>query len=161
MFAVPPNTIVDVAAGRAAVHPVQIANEFAADRERWRHLLRYDPDERWAAVLDRTDDYEVWLLSWLPGQHTELHAHGGAVGAFTLVSGRLTERVIRQDRAGRPIEVLHEVALGQSRVFGPDYVHQVRNDGPDPAVSVHVYRPGRVAMTPYHFDPVAGSLRPA
>ena len=29
---------------------------------------------------------------------------------------------------------------GQSRVFGPGYAHHVRNLGPDPAVSLHVYR---------------------
>lgn len=147
MFAVPPNTIVDVAAGQAAAHPVQIAKRYASDRNRWRTLLRYDPDERWAALLDSTDDYEIWLLSWLPGQQTELHNHGGAVGAFTPAIGRLTERVIRTDRTGRQVEVVHDIVVGQSRVFGPDYVHQVRNAGPDPAVSIHVYRPGRALVS--------------
>lgn len=143
MFAVPPNTIVDAAPPRTGAHPVLVATSYALDRDRWRHLLRYDPDERWAALLDSTPDFEVWLLSWLPGQHTEVHDHGGAVGAFTLVSGQLTERVFRTDRAGRPAETRHDLEVGQSRVFGPGYRHQVHNPGPDPAVSIHVYRPGR------------------
>jgi hypothetical protein len=44
-------------------------------------------------------------------------------------------------------------------VWGPGYVHQVRNDGVDPAVSIHVYRHGTRAMTPYRYDPVNGPVR--
>lgn len=130
MFAVPANTIASTATP-ATVHPALIAHEYAANRDRWAHLLRYDPDERFAALVDATDGQEVWLMSWLPGQHTDLHDHGAATGAFTLVSGALTEHVRG---------VTHELNVGQSRVFGPGYVHQVRNDGVDPAVSLHVYR---------------------
>jgi hypothetical protein len=43
--------------------------------------------------------------------------------------------------------VLHTVAVGQSRVFGAQYAHQVRNDGIDPAVTIHVYRPHRAMRT--------------
>jgi quercetin dioxygenase-like cupin family protein len=150
MFAVPENTIA-LPESRAAVHPVRIALGFAADRDSWRHLLRYDPDQRFTALVERTAEQEVWLMSWLPGQSTDLHDHGGATGAFTVVSGSLTETV-----ATGHAQVLHQVTTGQSRVFGPNYVHQVRNDGPDPAVTIHVYRDGGRRMTPFRFDPVDG-----
>ncbi|MGW1676688.1 cysteine dioxygenase [Saccharopolyspora sp. NPDC002376] len=154
MFAVPPNTLA-AAADLTIAHPVRIARELAADRSSWTHLLRYDPDQRWFGLLARTEHYEAWLLSWLPGQHTELHDHGGATGAFTIISGNLTERVVR----GGTTDVLNSLTAGQSRVFGPDYVHQVSNTGPDPAVSIHVYRPVRTPMTTYVHDPITG-LRP-
>ena len=135
MFAVPENTI--PSAGIApTVHPALIARQYAADRRRWAHLLRYDPDERFAALVHRTPEQEVWLMSWLPGQATESHDHGTASGAFTIVSGELTEHVAHRGTTLR-------VGVGQSRVFGPGYVHEVRNEGPDPAVSVHVYRAAR------------------
>lgn len=153
MFAVPANTVA-LAAAPVAVHPARIAAEVARDRRRWAPLLRYDPTERFAALVDSTGDVEIWLLSWLPGQHTDLHDHAGSAGAFTVVSGELTERVIR----GR-VAVEHPVAIGQTRVFGPRYVHQVRNAGRDPAVSIHVYRPERAGMTPYRFDPEAGLVQ--
>ncbi|MPZ85846.1 MAG: cupin domain-containing protein [Actinophytocola sp.] len=133
MFAVPPNTIAS-AATAPTVHPALIAREYAAARGRWAHLLRYDPDERYTALVHHTPEQEVWLMSWLPGQHTDLHDHGRASGAFTIVSGELTEHVLRRGGA------THRLAVGQSRVFGPGYVHEVRNEGPDPAVSLHVYR---------------------
>ncbi|HEX9334903.1 MAG TPA: cysteine dioxygenase family protein [Pseudonocardiaceae bacterium] len=155
MFAVPANTVA-LSAAPAVVHPARIAVEVARDRERWASLLRYDPTERFAALVDRGGDVEIWLLSWLPGQHTDLHDHAGSAGAFTVVSGVLTERVIRD----RTVEVEHPVTVGQTRVFGPRYVHQVRNAGVDPAISIHVYRPERAGMTPYRFDPATG-LSPA
>lgn len=157
MFAVPPNTVATPPPNRALAHPVRIAREFATFRESWAHLLRYDPDERWFGLLERTEEHEVWLLSWLPGQHTALHDHGGATGAFTVVSGALTERAIQTGRA--PVEALHPLVAGQSRVFGPNYVHQVHNESPDPAISIHVYRPVRSRMTLYAMDPVDG-LKP-
>ena len=132
MFAVPENTVAS-AQTAPTVHPALIAREYAAARERWAHLLRYDPDERYTALVHRTPGQEVWLMSWLPGQGTDLHDHGAAGGAFTIVSGVLTEHVHHRG-------VTHEVTVGQSRVFGPGYVHQVHNAGPDPAVSIHVYR---------------------
>jgi predicted metal-dependent enzyme (double-stranded beta helix superfamily) len=135
MFAVPENTIPSDGIA-PTVHPALIARQYAADRQRWAHLLRYDPDERFAALVHRTPEQEVWLMSWLPGQGTEPHDHGAASGAFTIVSGELTEHVAHRGTTLR-------IGVGQSRVFGPGYVHEVRNEGPDPAVSVHVYRAAR------------------
>jgi predicted metal-dependent enzyme (double-stranded beta helix superfamily) len=147
MFAVPENTIAVTAALTAAltvspttVHPSRIAREVALDRDRWKTLLRYDPAERFSALVERTDEHEIWLMSWLPGQSTDVHDHGSATGAFTVVSGVLTERVVR---SGMTDDLVHELHPGQSRVFAPDYVHQVLNNGIDPAVSVHVYRAAR------------------
>ncbi|MGH3762578.1 cysteine dioxygenase [Actinophytocola sp.] len=132
MFAVPENTIASTATA-PTVHPALIAREYAANRDRWARLLRYDPDERFTALVHRGPGQEVWLMSWLPGQGTGRHDHGAASGAFTLVSGELTEHVVHRG-------LTHVVGVGQSRAFGPGYVHEVRNAGPDPAVSIHVYR---------------------
>lgn len=136
MFAVPENTIPSAAAAAATVHPALIARRYASAREQWAHLLRYDPDERYTALVHRTPEQEVWLMSWLPGQGTDLHDHGAAGGAFTIVSGELTEHVVHR---GTTLAV----GIGQTRVFGPGYVHVVGNEGPDPAVSIHVYRAAR------------------
>ncbi|WP_040926140.1 cysteine dioxygenase [Saccharomonospora marina] len=160
MFAVPENTVAPAAGTATALrHPVRTALEYAADRERWRGLLRYDPDERFAAPLERDHEQEVWLLSWLPGQLAEPHDHGHTTGAFTIVCGRLTETVYRADPAdpADPADSadpavaaarVHLLAAGQSRVFGPGYVHRVENEGPDPVISVHVYRAGGRIVRP-------------
>jgi predicted metal-dependent enzyme (double-stranded beta helix superfamily) len=158
MFAVPRNTLAS-AEKPLLRHPVRVALEYAADRERWRGRLRYDPEERFSALIDRTEEQEVWLMGWLPGQHTDLHDHARSTGAFTVVSGDLVETVARRAPDGRAVTELHALAAGQSRVFGPGYVHLVRNEGSDPAISIHVYRSGGRAMRPYHLDPVTGPVR--
>ncbi|HVV09779.1 cysteine dioxygenase family protein [Amycolatopsis sp.] len=158
MFAVPDNTVA-LTEKPLLRHPVRVALQYAVDRDRWRHLLRYDLDQRFSALITADAQEEVWLMGWLPGQHTDLHDHALSTGAFTVVSGSLSETVARRAPGGRAVTELHALAAGQSRVFGPGYVHQVRNEGPDPAVSIHVYRAGGRAMRAYHLDPISGPVR--
>lgn len=139
MFAVPENTIARSTTA-PTVHPALIARQYAEDRSRWAHLLRYDPDERYTALVHHTSEEEVWLMSWLPGQSTDLHDHGQATGAFTIVTGELVEHVLRDGST-------NSLRAGQSRVFAPGYAHQVRNESSDPAVSLHVYRAVRTMRT--------------
>jgi predicted metal-dependent enzyme (double-stranded beta helix superfamily) len=97
----------------------------------------------------------VWLLSWLPEQGTPLHDHGTSAGAFSVVQGTLTERVVA---AGRTTvhDATADLSVGRVRHFGPHYVHQVTNTAAEPAVSVHVYTPGLAWMNTYRID--GGSL---
>jgi predicted metal-dependent enzyme (double-stranded beta helix superfamily) len=157
MFAVPDNTVA-LPEKSAPRHPVRVALDYAADRDRWRHLLRYDPYERFSTLVHGDDVQEIWLLSWLPGQHTDLHDHAWSSGAFTVVSGVLTESVARRAPDGRTVSESHTLTAGRSRVFGPGYLHQVRNDGPDPAVSIHVYRDGGREMRSYRWEGLAGGV---
>lgn len=76
-----------------------LARSIAADRERWAPLVRYDATTRWYARLQTGPGYEVWLLSWLPGQGSGLHDHGGSSGVLTVLQGALRERAL--GRAGR------------------------------------------------------------
>ncbi|WP_410809398.1 cysteine dioxygenase [Micromonospora sp. 067-2] len=125
-----------------------------ADPSGWPVPLRFDPEERWYARLATADDHEVWALSWLPGQGTDLHDHGGSAGAFRVVAGALTEETVVGGTL-RP----RLLATGSGRRFGPRHVHVVTNRGAEPAVSVHVYRPALVRMTRYHL--LDGRLRVA
>jgi len=111
--------------------------------DQWLRLVRYDPVSRWYTRLDQTDEYEIWLLSWLPGQQTGFHDHGSSAGAFAVTLGSLSERGVR---AGRPQASARSIAPGVVRAFGPSYLHDVRNDGPDPAVSIHAYSPPLSSM---------------
>ncbi|HEU5469047.1 MAG TPA: cysteine dioxygenase family protein [Actinophytocola sp.] len=151
MFAVPPNTIA-LATTPASAHPALIAMELAADTESWRHLLRFHTRSRFVTLVERTEAQEIWLMTWLPGQGTDPHNHGGATGAFTVVAGLLTEHVARGAGTEPATETRHRVTAGQSRVFGPGYLHRVSNDHPTPAVSIHVYRPARLPMITYRLD---------
>ncbi len=122
-----------------------------SDPAGWPVPLRFDRAERWYARLTADAEHEVWALSWLPGQGTGLHDHGGSSGAFLVVAGALTEKTVSGGRL-RP----HTLAAGAGRRFGARHVHVVTNRSDQPAVSVHVYRPVLRRMT--HYRLVASQL---
>jgi predicted metal-dependent enzyme (double-stranded beta helix superfamily) len=118
----------------------------AAARGEWPALVRYTEDERWYQRLQRGENHEVWLLSWLPGQRTGFHDHCGSSGAFTVVQGELRERT---PAAGRPRPVSAAFPAGRARSFGPRHVHEVANESAAPAVSIHAYSPPLAGMRRY------------
>jgi len=135
--------------------PAQLARRYAADPATWHTPPRFDPDDRWFARLHADADHEAWLLTWLPGQGTGLHDHGGASGAFLVLDGEVTEDVVGPSRAPRMVSRAYPA--GRARTFGAHHVHRVHNAGRQPAVTLHVYVPGLVAMTQYEY--ADGELR--
>ncbi|GGZ26479.1 cysteine dioxygenase [Streptomyces nitrosporeus] len=126
-----------------------LARSIAADRARWAPLVRYDTTSRWYHRLQKGPGYEVWLLSWVPGQGSGLHDHGPSSGVLTVLDGELTERTGRGS---------HTLGPGTQRVFAPGYAHEVVNGSLDGAVSLHVYHPGLTDM-PMHTARCSPSVR--
>jgi quercetin dioxygenase-like cupin family protein len=122
----------------SAVDLGRLARRVAAGAAGELHLAaRFDPANRWFLRLALTEQVEVWLLTWTPGQGTRPHDHGGASGAFTVLRGELTETwrdgPVQARRAAK--------ARGHGSAFGPERVHTVANTGSTDAVSVHAYSP--------------------
>jgi predicted metal-dependent enzyme (double-stranded beta helix superfamily) len=109
-------------------------------------MVRFTSPQRWWARLALTEEVELWLLSWLPGQHTEPHDHGGASGAFTVVLGELSE-TYRHPRTA----IGHRThSTGSTVGFGAGYAHQVWNTSPVRAsATVHAYSPPLVPTREY------------
>ena len=101
--------------------------------------------QRWWARLALTDEVELWLLSWLPGQHTAPHDHGGASGAFTVVLGELAETY--RYPGGSIGRRAH--GTGSALGFGAGRAHQVWNTSLGKAASVHAYSPPLVPTREY------------
>ncbi|CAN3980935.1 cysteine dioxygenase family protein [Kitasatospora purpeofusca] len=131
-------------------HPTTVAEyarlvrEIAADRDRWEPLVQYDALTRWYARLETGPGYEVWLLSWLPGQSSGFHDHGTSSGVMTVVRGELVERSLTHTG-----EDSRDLRPGGRRVFSPGYLHEVVNASLEPAVSIHLYTPGLTEMNQY------------
>jgi hypothetical protein len=151
----------------------EVVRRHAASPAEWLSRVRLSPEGRWYERIHLDEAHEVWLISWLPGQGTGFHDHGGSAGAFAVVWGTLLERrVVRPAHAGPaqtgPMQagpahaglaqagpvLVRPVREGGARSFGPRYVHDVRNAAAGAvAVSVHAYSPPLPAMTRYELTP--------
>jgi predicted metal-dependent enzyme (double-stranded beta helix superfamily) len=120
--------------------------------------VRLNPEDRWYERIHLDEAHEVWVISWLPGQGTGFHDHGGSAGAFAVVWGTLLEWRAAGPELARQV-LARPVRAGGARSFGPRYVHDVRNEATAAvAVSVHAYSPPLPAMTRYELTP-AGLVR--
>jgi len=129
----------------------RVVLELAACPDTWFERVRLTSDRRWYERLYNGSDYDVWVISWMPGQSTGFHDHGGSSGAYCVVSGTLEDR--------RPGEESRIVAAGSVQALGPAQVHDVRNASAAPAISLHAYSPALTEMT--HYDVEDVDLRPA
>ena len=119
-------------------------------------FVDFDEHERWHQRIYRDKCIDIWLISWLPSQGTELHDHGGSSGAFTVLTGALTESVPCGYGDGRVQIRDTERAAGDAVKFGRHYIHDVRNTGTQAAISVHAYSPPLSSMT--YYDLAGGDL---
>jgi predicted metal-dependent enzyme (double-stranded beta helix superfamily) len=130
-----------------------VVRQMAASPAEWLNRVRLNPAGRWYERIHLDDNYEVWVISWLPGQATGFHDHGGSSGAFSVVWGTLTERrVLGGETPGQVLA--RPVEAGGLRSFGPRYIHDVHNAAASAvAVSVHAYSPPLPEMTRYDLTP--------
>ncbi|WP_425488905.1 cysteine dioxygenase [Mycobacterium vicinigordonae] len=117
--------------------------------------------ERWFTRIHGDEELDIWLISWVPGHATELHDHGGSLGALTVLSGSLNEfrwdgRKLRRrrldagDQAGFPLGWVHDVVWAPRPISGPTPVSGRPATRPlEPTLSVHAYSPPLTAMSYY------------
>jgi hypothetical protein len=120
---------------------------------------RLAPAVHWPGALDtqrrawrlmaRTAEFDAWLITWPKGGKVELHDHGSATGAVSVISGVLVEAVPRRDHTGRLTLVRQELRAGATLGFGAGHVHDVTNESDEHALSLHVYSPALTSMTFY------------
>ena len=130
---------------------VPYVRALADDPDLWRPHVRFDGDRRHWSRLPTRLDVDVWLLTWLPDQGSDLHDHGDAAAALTVVQGTLTE--VRADRSGALSSA--QLGAGASHWVAPGVVHDIVNRSTQPAVSIHVYAPRLRHMTFWHTEPGA------
>jgi hypothetical protein len=133
-----------------------LTRRIAAEVRAGLHEVPIDPDRRWYRRLRDDGAVDVWLIGWASGQSTELHDHGGSLGALTVVSGTLAEHRWAPHRGGVRTRDLRE---GRSQGFRVGHVHDVVNHGVVSAVSVHAYSPPLTVMSYYAVEPGAVALR--
>jgi hypothetical protein len=120
----------------------------------WEELVGPLPRQRSYRRIVASPHLEAWMILWPEGGRLQLHDHGGASGALTVVTGALDEEYLADGRAPGQHRV---IAASEGVSFDGRYVHDVHNVRPQPATSVHVYSSASRPMGFYDFD--GGSLR--
>ncbi len=132
--------------GAVSRTPEELANivSLFASSDGWIEKVRLRAEGRWYERQYHGPDYDIWVISWLPGQSTGFHDHGASSGAFVVATG-----ILEEHRPGVRTRVIHP---GKPRAFGPDYAHDVRNASLAPAISIHAYSPPLNEMNEYELD---------
>lgn len=115
-----------------------IARGFAAQPCEWPVAPRFNPLRRWSSLLADHPDYQVWLLTWLPGQSVDRHEHPGA-GALYVLRGELVEEAVEPSDLGAAQLTAQCLRAGSGLVFTGPYEHRISNRSAQPTVSVHVH----------------------
>jgi rhodanese-related sulfurtransferase len=129
--------------GTVSRTPEELADivlQFASSNE-WIDKVRLRAERRWYERVYHGPDYDIWVISWLPGQSTGFHDHGASSGAFVVASG-----ILEEHRPGERTRMIHP---DKPRAFGPDYTHDVLNVSLAPAISIHAYSPPLNEMNEY------------
>jgi rhodanese-related sulfurtransferase len=132
--------------GAVSRTPEELANivSLFASSDGWMDKVRLRAEGRWYERQYHGLDYDIWVISWLPGQSTGFHDHGASSGAFVVATG-----ILEEHSPGERTRVIHP---GKPRAFGPDYAHDVRNVSLAPAISIHAYSPPLSEMNEYELD---------
>jgi hypothetical protein len=143
----------EAANGAGVLRPIRPVFEPAEVASRLAPVLTWEGARRvkersWRLVA-RTDEFDAWLIAWPAGGRVELHDHGWSRGAISVINGRLVEAVPQRGDSSRLSLVTRSVSAGETLGFDADHVHDVVNEGPEPALSLHVYSPGLRSMTFY------------
>src|SRR4051794_36408506 len=109
----------------------------------WRPLAEHEGPDRHSARLLVTDEYEAWLLGWLPGHRVDLHDHGPSSAAVVVVAGELVEL---RPLCGKTVRTL---TIDEPVTVPVGEVHDIVNLSDAPATSIHVYSPPLTEMTFY------------
>lgn len=106
--------------------------------------IRPDRDHYHRARVAADTAFELLVMTWLPGQSSVAHDHGGSVCAMRVIDGMATERSYRLGEDGMAAFESEVHFPGGSTIVGDDDgIHSVHNLANQNAtlVTLHVYAP--------------------
>ncbi len=133
----------------------RLATDVYDRRELWEPLVRVDPDQRRYELLYEDEQVDAWVLSWMPGQGTGFHDHYISGVGICVAAGGVREDLLVY---GHDDLELH-LRAGDSRQGGPGYIHRVRHEAGEPAVTIHIYSPRLDWVGQYRLDEETGIVR--
>jgi hypothetical protein len=126
----------------------QAVRRVAVTPRLWRPAIRFETQGPYAVRVPGPKGVDVWLRTWLPGQHTGLVDLGDCSTAFAIVQGSLDD--VRADEVlGTWVTHLPTQSV---RIIEPRVVHDLRGGHDGHTVSIHAYSPRLRAVTEHSWD---------
>jgi hypothetical protein len=100
----------------------------------------------WSRV-EESEYFDVWLIRWGARSSSPLHDHGDSAGALCVVARELVE--YQPDPARRGPALRRTLRAFETRAMSASHVHEIVNESPVVATSVHVYSPPLQTMRRY------------
>ncbi|MDH3448192.1 MAG: cysteine dioxygenase family protein [Gammaproteobacteria bacterium] len=99
-------------------------------------------DERYSRnLLAHGPQYYALLLCWKPGQSSPIHDHRGASCGVRVIQGTATETSFRREGEHLVADKVTTMRAGEVCGSFDDDIHEIRNNGNDNLVTLHVYSP--------------------
>ncbi len=133
----------------------QLASDIFGRPELWKPLVRSDPAQRRYELIYEDESVDAWVLSWMPRQGTGFHDHYISSVGLCCAQGGVREDLMLYGQAHSELHL----RPGASRRGGPGYIHRVRHELGEPAVTIHVYSPRLDWVGQYRLDEDTGVVR--
>ena len=108
------------------------------DEFNWNNRVRYSSKKYNKVILFRNDDFELVLISWLPGQHSKMHYHPKNGCIMKLLYGQLHEIRYKNSNDFEELDYKKNDISYMCDQFGQ---HVITNIEDIPAISLHLYSP--------------------
>lgn len=121
---------------------VQIAQGMKLPLADFEPFTHWDSEHYTRNCIDRTDDYELILLCWEPGQETPIHGHGGEECWVYALQGTILEHRQEWDAAHQKLETVETAQMKAGDISYMDDnmgFHSLHNTGGTRAMTLHLY----------------------
>lgn len=99
-------------------------------------------DERYSRnLLAHGPQYYALVLCWKPGQASPIHDHRGASCGVRVIQGTATETSFRKQGDTLVPDRVTIMQAGEVCGSFDDDIHEIRNNGGDNLVTLHIYSP--------------------
>jgi cysteine dioxygenase len=103
----------------------------------WRDYINLNKKKYSKECVFKNNDYELFVISWLPKQHTQLHLHPDNGCIMRIVYGELNEIIIDNN----DVKENHYYKNNNSFMSNEYGKHIISNINNKLAISLHLYSP--------------------
>ena len=97
-------------------------------------------------LVHGTNDHQLLVLCWRPGQGSLIHDHGASNCGIRVLAGVATETLYRGTLDSPIVDRTRPISAGAVSVNRGDLIHRVENRGEVNLVTLHLYSPPLIRL---------------